>query len=114
MLCGYPTPLDRSRVHFAELMHPTPRILNMRTAFACAAVFIALLAHFSPPARGDEPAKPAAKRYAIVIHGGAGTDPAKMTIHYAAPILDGAGKMLAVLLALINKGWPASLPRLQR
>ena len=51
----------------------------MRRVFACAAVICAILAIRPFVVRGDEPAKPPAKRYAIVIHGGAGTDPAKMT-----------------------------------
>ena len=76
----------------------------MRTAFACAAVFIALLARCSPPACGDEPAQPAAKRYAIVIHGGAGTDPAKMTKAEVAAVESSLKKALASGVVELDKG----------
>ena len=76
----------------------------MRRAFVCVAVFIAILAHWPLATCGDEPAKPAAKRYAIVIHGGAGTDPATMTKAEVVAVEASLQKALEIGVAELDKG----------
>ena len=76
----------------------------MRRAFACAAIFFSILTCFSLVACSDEPAKPAPKRYAIVIHGGAGTDPAKMTKAEVAAVEASLKKALDLGVDELDKG----------
>ncbi len=54
--------------------------------------------------RADEPAKPTPKRYAIVIHGGAGTNPAKMTKAEIAAVESSLTKALAIGVEELDKG----------
>jgi L-asparaginase / beta-aspartyl-peptidase len=76
----------------------------VRRAFECAAVFFALLAGFTPSASGNEPAKPIARRYAIAIHGGAGTDPGKMTETEVAAVEGSLKKALEIGIAELDQG----------
>jgi len=75
----------------------------VRKPIAC--VFFCSLLALSPQfARGDEPAKPAPKRYAIVIHGGAGTNPAKMTKAEVAAVEASLKNALDIGVAELDKG----------
>src|SRR6185436_14740371 len=62
---------------------------------------------------GDEPAKPAPKRYAIVLHGGAGTNPAKMTKEEVAAMEGSLKKALAIGVEELEKGG-ASLDAIEK
>ena len=75
----------------------------MRTTVACALV-ISLLTFSSLAVRGDEPTKPAPKHYAIVLHGGAGTDPSKMTKAEVAAVEASLAKALAIGVEELDKG----------
>lgn len=54
--------------------------------------------------RAEEPAKPTPKRYAIVIHGGAGTNPGKMTKAEIAAVESSLTKALAIGVEELDKG----------
>ncbi len=71
----------------------------MRSSLACFLI-LPLLAL----ARGDEPAQPTPKRFAIVIHGGAGTDPAKMTKAEVAAVEASLKKALDIGVEELDKG----------
>lgn len=91
-------------------MHPPPysitnlpKDLAMRTSIACALI-TSLLALSAIPSRGDDLAKPTPKRYAIVLHGGAGTDPSKMTKAEIAAVESSLSKALTIGVEELDKG----------